>query len=84
MNDFTDSLDPIKAYECLAVGVPTVATPVAGFRGLNGPVRVATREQFTGAVADALRATAATPTIDTPTWQARVAEFERVLSDITD
>jgi teichuronic acid biosynthesis glycosyltransferase TuaH len=29
---FTESLDPIKAYECLAVDTPTVATPVAGFR----------------------------------------------------
>ncbi len=34
---FTESLDPIKAYECLAVGRPTVATAVAGFRGLPEP-----------------------------------------------
>ena len=33
VNPFTESLDPIKAYECLAAGRPTVATPVAGFRG---------------------------------------------------
>ena len=30
VSPFTESLDPIKAYECLAVGRPTVATPVAG------------------------------------------------------
>jgi glycosyltransferase involved in cell wall biosynthesis len=84
VNDFTDSLDPIKAYECLAVGVPTVATPVAGFRELNGSVRVATREQFVDAVSDALRAPAAPRAVSTATWQARVAEFERVLSDIVD
>ena len=29
---FTESLDPIKAYECRAVGRPTIATQVAGFR----------------------------------------------------
>jgi glycosyltransferase involved in cell wall biosynthesis len=32
VSPFTDSLDPIKAYECLAIDTPTVATPVAGFR----------------------------------------------------
>ena len=40
---FTESLDPIKAYECLAVGRPTVATPVAGFRGLGRPDRMRRR-----------------------------------------
>ncbi|HEY0188905.1 MAG TPA: glycosyltransferase [Cellulomonas sp.] len=32
VDDFTDSLDPIKLYEYLAVGRPIVSTPVAGFR----------------------------------------------------
>jgi glycosyltransferase involved in cell wall biosynthesis len=32
VDEFTDSLDPIKLYEYLAVGLPIVATPVAGFR----------------------------------------------------
>ena len=32
VSPFTESLDPIKAYECLAITTPTVATPVAGFR----------------------------------------------------
>ena len=35
---FTESLDPIKAYECVAVGRPTVATEVAGFRGVGEPI----------------------------------------------
>ena len=39
VNPFTESLDPIKAYECLAAGRPTVATPVAGFRDLGAPGR---------------------------------------------
>ena len=41
LSPFTESLDPIKAYECLAVDTPTVATPVAGFRGLNGSITTA-------------------------------------------
>ncbi len=43
---FTESLDPIKAYECLAIETPTVATPVAGFRELAASIRVASRESF--------------------------------------
>jgi teichuronic acid biosynthesis glycosyltransferase TuaH len=43
---FTESLDPIKAYECLAAGRPTIATPVAGFRDLPGPIVVADRAEF--------------------------------------
>jgi glycosyltransferase involved in cell wall biosynthesis len=49
---FTESLDPIKAYECLAVGRPTVATPVAGFKDLGPPVHVADREHFVGVVGE--------------------------------
>jgi len=47
---FTESLDPIKAREFVAVGRPVVATPVAGFRGLAGPVEVRDRESFVDAV----------------------------------
>jgi len=54
VNPFTESLDPIKAYECLAVGRPTVATPVAGFRDLGAPVVVADRGAFVAAVTDVL------------------------------
>ncbi len=32
VSPFTESLDPIKAHECLAIDTPTVATPVPGFR----------------------------------------------------
>jgi hypothetical protein len=55
---FTDSLDPIKAYECLAVARPTVATPVAGFRGLTDVVTVVPADHFTSAVKSALEASA--------------------------
>jgi glycosyltransferase involved in cell wall biosynthesis len=43
---FTESLDPIKAYECLAVSRPTVATPVAGFREYGDVFTVVRREEF--------------------------------------
>ena len=56
VNPFTESLDPIKAYECVATGRPTVATPVAGFRGLGGPVVVCDRSAFVGAVGAVLDA----------------------------
>ena len=54
---FTDSLDPIKARECLAVGRPTVAPSIAGFRDIGPPVVVAERSTFTGTVLDTMLAT---------------------------
>lgn len=81
VNEFTESLDPIKAYECLAVGTPTVATEVAGFRGLGSPVTTATRTEFVKAVRRVLES--GVPAVDVlgadATWEARSAEFERVL-----
>jgi teichuronic acid biosynthesis glycosyltransferase TuaH len=43
---FTESLDPIKAYECAASGRPTLATPLAGFRNLGPPAMTAERADF--------------------------------------
>ena len=56
VNRFTESLDPIKAYECLAAGRPTVATPVAGFRELGPPIVTADRSRFVEATSTALAA----------------------------
>lgn len=53
VDDFTESLDPIKLYEYRAVGRPVVTTPVAGFRDEQG-VHVADRARFPDAVVDAL------------------------------
>ena len=53
---FTESLDPIKYYECLAVGRPTVATPVAGFRDAGWPIVTADRSEYVEAVRAALGA----------------------------
>lgn len=81
INEFTESLDPIKAYESLAVGVPTVATDVAGFRGLSEPVRAVERTDFVSEVRTVLghppgRVTALP---DEATWERRSLAFEHVL-----
>jgi glycosyltransferase involved in cell wall biosynthesis len=79
---FTESLDPIKAYECLVVATPTVATPVAGFRELAGRVSVASRESFIGAVQAALAAGPRRPEEASPVarWDERTAIFGQVLA----
>jgi glycosyltransferase involved in cell wall biosynthesis len=79
VNEFTDSLDPIKLYEYRAAGRPVVATPVAGFRDAADPlVTVAGDSAFAEAVRHALSVgapTAATPpaVLDIPTWGAQAA-----------
>ena len=78
---FTESLDPIKAYECLAVDTPTVAAPVAGFRELAGYITVAAGESFVAAVRASLsappwRARSVAPA----SWMERAAEFGLVLA----
>ncbi|MGH1561915.1 glycosyltransferase [Mumia sp. DW29H23] len=81
---FTDSLDPIKLYEYLAVGRPVVSTPVAGFRDAEDDgVVVASGAAFTSAVHDLLAAPW-TPSrqVDVPTWDDRVAAVEAVLARI--
>ncbi len=88
LNPFTESLDPIKAYECLAVGRPTVATPVAGFRELGPPVVVAPRGEFVGAVRSAL-ASAPPPGVPTtlpatpvPTWRERAESMDSLMDRV--
>jgi hypothetical protein len=80
VNEFTESLDPIKAYECLAVTPPTVATPVAGFRELAGDVRVASRAEFPAAVRAALADDPADRSIpEVPSWDDRARAFAQTL-----
>ena len=86
VTEFTESLDPIKAYECLAVGRPTVATPVAGFRGLGPPVVVAGRESFVATVRAALDgrdAGAPGPSPEVPSWDERAQEFAGILERVS-
>lgn len=79
VSPFTDSLDPIKAYECLAVGTPTVATAVQGFRDLGGPIVTTEREGFSDAVRHALTTDRAEATEEPPSWRHRAEEFWAVL-----
>lgn len=77
---FTESLDPIKAYECLAVERPVVATAVAGFRELGDTFDVVGRDAFTAAVEAALAGGGRTEAFaEIPSWDDRAAEFAAVL-----
>jgi len=88
VNPFTESLDPIKAYECVAAGRPTVATPVAGFRELGAPVLVRERAGFVDAVLAAIDAPTSDPTealaggvppATVATWHDRAAALRTVM-----
>ncbi len=81
---FTESLDPIKAREFLAVGRPVVSTPVAGFRELAPPFVLAESEQFVEAVTAALSRPPPPPgpgplVGDPATWDDQASKFLHVL-----
>lgn len=86
VDDFTDSLDPIKLYEYRAVGRPVVSTPVAGFREAGDDrVAVCARADFSRAVAARVPATDRYPTgsdATVPTWADRVREMQQVLERV--
>lgn len=84
VNEFTDSLDPIKLYEYEAVGRPIAATPVAGFRDLAGTpgVAIAPAEQL----AEAAAALVTSPPVvvgpfDPADWSDRVTAMQGVLEE---
>jgi hypothetical protein len=84
INTFTETLDPIKARETLAVGRPTVSTPVAGMRDLADPVHVAPSESFAREVRRLLDEPALPPgpgpmPIAPESWTDRAKEFLAVL-----
>jgi glycosyltransferase involved in cell wall biosynthesis len=82
VDDFTESLDPIKLYEYLAVGRPVVSTPVAGFRG-EPSVTVAARESFPETVTERLAAwTPSVTDLDVPDWSDRVTAMRSVIDSI--
>ena len=86
VNPFTESLDPIKAYECLAAGRPTVSTPVAGFRDLPAPVVVVDRAGFVAAVSETLVGGPPAGTLhhspDVPTWRQRAEAMDAVMQRV--
>jgi glycosyltransferase involved in cell wall biosynthesis len=80
VSPFTESLDPIKAYECLAITTPSVATPVAGFREHADALHVVGRENFTARVAEVVSsAPGRANRIEPAEWDTRSRAFERVL-----
>jgi glycosyltransferase involved in cell wall biosynthesis len=80
ISPFTESLDPIKAYECLAIDTPAVATPAAGFRDLAEALNIAARDVFSARVADVLADRGpALHRIEPADWDARGLAFERAL-----
>ena len=80
VNAFTQSLDPIKAYECLAVGRPSLATAVSGFASLGDPVHLADANGFAVALRHLLECTADTVVVAVPSWAQRVASFYGLVS----
>jgi len=74
VNDFTQSLDAIKAYEYQASGKQVVATPTSGFVA-SERVRVAAGNTFVSAVADATASTPGGPVESSNTWQQRARQF---------
>jgi glycosyltransferase involved in cell wall biosynthesis len=92
VDDFTDSLDPIKLYEYLAVGRPIVSTPVAGFR--DQPASLVTTaspqhlpEAVVRVLADHRRgpapgAVAGLASDAVPRWSDRVREMQQVLARV--
>jgi glycosyltransferase involved in cell wall biosynthesis len=84
VDGFTDSLDPIKLYEYLAVGRPVVSTPVAGFRDQPADrVTTASPQNLADAVVRVLaeRRPAGLGALppDVPRWSDRVREMQAVL-----
>jgi glycosyltransferase involved in cell wall biosynthesis len=80
VSPFTESLDPIKAYECLAAGRPTVATPVAGFRDHEKCFSVVARDNFIERVRDALASgTSTCPGLEHVSWAERAEALDQLL-----
>jgi teichuronic acid biosynthesis glycosyltransferase TuaH len=81
---FTESLDPIKAYECLAVNTPTVATAVAGFRELGPPIVIAAGAGFVDRVNEALDGSRRSdgPLQAVPTWKQRAQQLRAVFDQV--
>jgi len=81
VSPFTESLDPIKAYECLAIDTPTVATPVAGFREHGAAFDIVERSSFAARLVEVLRRPVLPRARDLPTgWDERALAFEAALA----
>ena len=90
INDYTLGVDALKAYECLAAGVPVVATDLPCFAGLEPQVRTCrTDAEFDLALAETI---AAPPPplplqrLETYTWSAKAsrqfAEVQNLVAEV--
>ena len=77
VNDFTLSLDAIKAHEYAAAGRPVVATPTSGFQLTGGP-GVVTAGEFVAAVRAALTGGGSAPG-PVASWADRAPAFAALL-----
>lgn len=87
VDDFTDSLDPLKLYEYQAAGRPIAATPVSGFvelRGLPGVV-IERPGELPEAIAQLLiRRPETIGPFEVPDWSNRVRVMQQILSEIAE
>ncbi|MBC7785846.1 MAG: glycosyltransferase, partial [Burkholderiales bacterium] len=90
VNDFTESLSPLKLYEYLASGLPTVSTPVSGFRDYPGLIHLAAdASSFVRACEIALSepqemAVRRQEIAKQHSWDARLDEIEAVIDSTLD
>lgn len=85
VDDFTDSLDPIKLYEYQAVGRPIAAVGVSGFRQLDGAagVRIRAPGELAAAAAELIADPPAQVGPFAPAdWSDRVTAMAAVLDDV--
>lgn len=85
VDDFTESLDPIKLYEYQAVGRPVVSTPVAGFRDAEDPlIAIVPAPDFAGAVRATMTGPELTVTtqVAVPDWAERVEQMQQILQSL--
>ncbi len=79
VSEFTESLDPIKAYEYAVVGRPTIATAVAGLRDIGPPVNCVTAGEFPEAVKTAIVSPPESSTVEVPSWRRHAKDFQNAI-----
>jgi glycosyltransferase involved in cell wall biosynthesis len=86
VDEFTESLDPLKLYEYMSTGKPIVSTPCAGFRDVEDMISIAsTADDFCQAIKRELqepngeRSRRRVEWARQHSWRSRVDEIERVL-----
>lgn len=88
VNAFSESQNPLKLFEYLASGLPTVTTPVSGFRDYPDLVYLAdNREAFIAAIRAARVESPELPArrrlaVQDQTWEARVDAVLRVFDSL--